>query len=62
MTFVSPNKNIKAVHRFDPEGPELRGWVLSCFPLGEDIYAITIENAWDMVITITTQEWNVSLS
>lgn len=61
MTFVSSGRGIKARHRFDFEAPEQFGVVRTCFPLSEDVYAITFENAWDMVITITTQEWNVSL-
>jgi len=61
MTFVSPGREIKARHRFDCDAPEQRGTVRTCFPLSENMYAITFENAWDMVITITTEEWDVSL-
>ena len=63
MTFVSPGKEIKARHRFDPDAPEMRGLVKACGAVIEakDIYAITFDTAWDMMVTITTLEWDVSL-
>lgn len=61
MTFVSPGKSIKCVHRFDSSAPILYGCVRSCFPLSEDIYAITFDTGYDTCITLTTQEWDVRL-
>jgi hypothetical protein len=59
VTFVSPGKHIQAMHRYDCDAPEYFGCVRSCFPLGEDIYAITFDTGYDSVITITTREYDV---
>lgn len=63
MTFVSPGRNIKARHRFDPDAPEVWGVVKACSPVCEekDVFVITFESAWDIISTISTDNWDVRL-